>query len=149
MVTVTTEAKSKYQIAHLLRRAGFGATIEELNYYKSIGYEKTVAELLNPKKVTRLPDHIVSRYHTETSATMGPYGGPTEWIYRMISTNAPLNEKIALFWHTIFATGVSKLSGNIPMVRQISMFRNSGLGSFRDLLISLSKDPEMILIHYF
>ena len=144
MVTRISTPESKYQIAHLIRRAGFGATSDELNYYESIGYKKTVAELLNPKKVTRLPDHIVSRYHTETSATMGPYGGPTEWIYRMISTNAPLSEKIALFWHTIFATSVTKLSGAIPMKRQISMFRDNGLGSFSNLLISLSKDPAMI-----
>ena len=140
MVTKKKVTESKYQIAHLLRRAGFGSTLEELNHYESVGYEKTVEELLTPTDVTRMPDSLIMRYHTETSATMGPYGGPTEWIYRMVSTNAPLSEKIALFWHTIFATSVTKLSGAIPMKRQISMFRDNGLNSFDTLLISLSCD---------
>ena len=147
MVTETKfspKTERRYQIAHLLRRAGFGSSSDELDYYDSIGYEKTVEELLTPVNVTRMPDSLITRYHTETSATMGPYGGPTEWIYRMVSTNAPLSEKIALFWHTIFATSVTKLSGAIPMRRQISMFRDKGLSSFSDLLISLSKDPAMI-----
>ena len=147
MVTETKfspKTEHRYQIAHLLRRAGFGSSSDELDYYDSIGYEKTVEELLTPVNITRMPDSLITRYHTETSATMGPYGGPTEWIYRMVSTNAPLSEKIALFWHTIFATSVTKLSGAIPMRRQISMFRDKGLGSFSDLLISLSKDPAMI-----
>ena len=36
-------------MAHLMRRAGFGATYEELERRVSAGYEATVDELLNPK----------------------------------------------------------------------------------------------------
>ena len=36
-------------IAHLMRRAGFGATRDELDAYAAKGYEATVEDLLNPR----------------------------------------------------------------------------------------------------
>ena len=42
-------SEDKLMISHLLRRAGFGTTPEELARYISLGYENTVEELLNPK----------------------------------------------------------------------------------------------------
>ena len=38
------------QMAHLMRRAGFGATRGELERRVAVGYEATVEELLNPPK---------------------------------------------------------------------------------------------------
>ena len=130
--------------AHLLRRAGFGATRDELKAYVANGYEATVEELLNPTDPRSMPDDILRRYHTDTSATMGPYGGPLEWIYRMITTNSPLREKLTLFWHGIFATSMNKVMSGKPLVNQIDMFRRRGFGNFRTLLVELSRDPAMI-----
>ena len=39
-------------MAHLMRRAGFGATREELEARVANGYEATVEELLNPEAVS-------------------------------------------------------------------------------------------------
>ena len=36
------------QMAHLMRRAGFGATRDELERYVAQGYEAVVEELLHP-----------------------------------------------------------------------------------------------------
>ncbi len=48
---MTTGAKQATAlIAHLLRRAGFGATYDELERYARLGYEATVEELLHPEK---------------------------------------------------------------------------------------------------
>ncbi|MQF65323.1 DUF1800 domain-containing protein, partial [SAR202 cluster bacterium AC-409-J13_OGT_754m] len=42
-------------MAHLMRRAGFGATRDELELRTSKGYEETVEELLNPDSY-EIPD---------------------------------------------------------------------------------------------
>ena len=67
------------------------------------------------------------------------------WMYRMVTTENPLEEKIALFWHGLFATGYAKLNQARSLLNQIEMFRRVGLGSFRDLLVELSKDPAMLV----
>ena len=67
------------------------------------------------------------------------------WAYRMISTRRPLQEKVALFWHGVFATGENKLNNLGSLTNQVDMFRRHGLGRFDDLLIELSKDPAMTI----
>ena len=59
-------------IAHLLRRAGFGANRDELASRAANGYEATVEELLNPKEEQRISDYLVRRFHPEFSGMMGP-----------------------------------------------------------------------------
>ena len=61
----------------------------------------------------------------------------TNWVYRMINTPRPLEEKMALFWHQLFATGNSKIDNPPELLQQIAMLRRHGLGSFRDLLVEL------------
>ena len=56
----------------------------------------------------------------------------------------PLQEKVALFWHGVFATGLAKVLHEKTMAEQIDMLRAHGLGSFRDLLVQLARDPAMI-----
>ena len=63
----------------------------------------------------------------------------------MITTNAPLQDKMALFWHCIFATGYpGKVVQGKVLSDQIRMFRKLGMGSFKTLLVELSRDPAMI-----
>ena len=132
-------------VAHLMRRAGFGATRSQLEEYADKGYHATVDELLHPVDPQRMPDEMIRRYHAEQSGMMGQNSPGAYWLYRMISTTAPLHEKIALFWHSVFATGYTKITQGKVLIDQIRMFRRYGLGSFRELLVELSKDPAMII----
>ena len=132
-------------LAHLLRRAGFGATRDELEAYAAKGYTATVDELLNPGDPEVMPDDIIRRYHVDQSELRQLDGAGANWLYRMITTKCPLEEKIALFWHGLFATGYSKLNQARALLNQIDMFRNHGLGRFDNLLVELSKDPAMLL----
>jgi uncharacterized protein (DUF1800 family) len=132
-------------IAHLMRRAGFGATRAELDDCAAKGYEATVEELLNPVSAQAMPDDLIRRYHHEQSGMMGQQNPAAYWLYRMISTNAPLQEKMALFWHTVFATGYPKITQGKVLSDQIRMFRRFGMGNFKTLLVELSKDPAMIV----
>ena len=133
------------QIAHLMRRAGFGATREELEMYVAKGYEATVEELLHPENAAQYEDDIIRRHHTDMGPINDPYNSQTYWVYRMINTKRPLEEKIALFWHGVLATAYTKLNQMKGMQNQINMFRKFGLGSFHTLLLKLSKDGAMMI----
>ncbi len=133
-------------MAHLMRRAGFGASYEELEARAAKGYEATVEELLDPAAhgVAPVDPYLLFRYHPMVEAPGAPPYGQMNFMYHMISTERPLEEKMVLFWHMLFATGNSKIDNPTEMVRQIGMFREHGLGNYRDLLVRLAKDPAMI-----
>jgi len=132
-------------IAHLMRRAGFGANREQIGMHAHAGYQSTVEALLYPGEEDRMDDHLIRRFHPELSGMMGPNAPGQNWLYRMATTSAPLREKMALFWHGIFATGYAKVIHGKALSDQTRMFRTFGMGSFKDLLIQLSKDPAMII----
>ena len=132
-------------IAHLMRRAGFGANREQIGMHANAGYQSTVEALLYPGEEDRMDDHLIRRFHPELSGMMGPNAPGQNWLYRMATTSAPLREKMALFWHGIFATGYAKVIHGKALSDQTRMFRTFGMGSFKDLLIQLSKDPAMII----
>ena len=131
-------------MAHLMRRAGFGATRDELEEYIAKGYEATVEELLHPSNPLTLPDDMIRRYHVEQSELRVSTDAASYWMYRLINSRDPLEEKVALFWHGLFATAYSKLNHARAILNQIEMFRRHGMGDFSTLLVELSKDPAMI-----
>ena len=129
-------------MAHLMRRAGFGATRDELEAHLANGYEETVEDLLHPRDRGNIPDDVIRRYHV--AADEGVYAGTRDWMYRMITTRCPLEEKLTLFWHGLFATSFFKGNQARTQINQLNTFRRHSLGSFRDLLVELSRDPAMI-----
>ena len=131
-------------VSHLMQRAGFGASRAELETRAAQGYEATVEELLHPENQPEVDEDIMFRYFPHLEAPAAPVQGQTNWVYRMITTQRPLEEKMVLFWHQLFATGNSKVDNPPELVQQIAMFRRHGLGSYRDLLVELAKNPAMI-----
>ena len=132
-------------IAHLMRRAGFGATRSELERYAEQGYEATVEALLQGDAGGGIDDDVINRYHPDHSGGLGMSGFEAKWLYRMVNTTDPLEEKVALFWHNVFATGYAKLAQGRVLMDQIEMFRRLGKGDLRPLFVALSRDPSMIL----
>ncbi len=132
-------------MAHLMRRAGFSATRDELEGHVAKGYEAVVEELLYPGDSQHMPDDIIRRYHSDMAEMRELYSVAAYWMYRMITTRCPLEEKLTLFWHSLFATGYSKLNQARVLLNQIEMFRDHGMGSFSNLLLELSKDPAVLL----
>ena len=131
-------------MAHLMRRAGFGAPFEELESRTAKGYEATIEELLQPDKQPDMERDIMMRYKTEWVSQAGLEGQQEEWTYQMINSKRPLQEKIALFWHGILVTGHAKCEYPRQQQLELDMFRTVGMGSFRELLQALSKDPAMV-----
>jgi uncharacterized protein (DUF1800 family) len=84
------------------------------------------------------------------------------WLFRMVHSRRPLQEKMALFWHNHFATAYSKIAGTFGIVQgtkmlanvfgqlpgpqgQLETLRDHALGSFTDLLVEMAKDPAMLV----
>ena len=132
-------------MSHLIRRAGFGAPREELEARAAKGYEETVEELLNPKAQEIADRTEMMRYHPWTwrPGTL-PGMGAAEWLHDMVNTENPLEEKMTLFWHQVFATGVSKVDHYDDVMDMIVKFRQKGMGDFRVLLLEMAQDPAMI-----
>ena len=133
------------RVAHLLRRAGFTPTRAEIDRAAAQGYEATVAELLHPEEQPDLEiEDLIRRYHTDQNSLMLLESSQGYWLYRIINTRRPLEEKMALFWHGLFATAYGKLNHAKAVVNQTHTFRRYGLGKFADILLALSQDPAMI-----
>jgi uncharacterized protein (DUF1800 family) len=134
-------------IAHLMRRAGFGATRTELEERAAKGYDATVEELLNPEEhgCERADEQLLIRFQPGALLPGGqPPMGNVNWMFHLVNTQRPLEEKITLFWHHVFATGNSKVDNYDQLLSQIAMFREKGMGNYRELLLELAKNPAMI-----
>lgn len=127
-------------IAHLIRRAGFGARRHELEAFAVKSYEAVVEDLLHPGLFPDVDGDLMGRYYDEA----GGRGYHGQWLYRMLNSKRPLLEKMALFCHHVFATGSQKVMHNYASIEQIEMFRRVGMSDIRTILVELSRDPAMI-----
>lgn len=132
------------KVRHLSRRAGFGLTPEEQEKLLAVGHKIAIDIYLAqpgfiiPERGTYLlpsgePVNLSNYQHSVAANlfvwTVSPYQLP---------------EKLTVFWHDHFATGINKVLISELMNRQMNVFRRLGLGSFRDLLIAISADPAML-----
>lgn len=156
--------------AHLLNRAGFGGTPEEIQKLVDLGPEKAVESLVYFERIpdtTRNPPW--AEPDGERLAKFRAYRDAPEekkkelrkmeqkeqreqvqelrywWLQRMAFGPRPLQEKLALFWHGHFATSIQKVKSAYYMWRQNEIFRRYGSGDWRQLLTEVSKDPAMLI----
>ncbi len=151
-------------VAHLYRRAGFGARPDELDQAVAAGWDATLARLLAMTGPDPVADTVrVPQFASAAAANQRPAAGTPAarqaaqaakaeidqlviwWTDRMITTTNPLREKLALFWHGHFATSVQKVKSPRLMYDQNQIFRNAGAGSFSDLTLAVAKDPAMLI----
>ena len=128
-------------VAHLMRRAGFGATPAELDALtRDKTYEEIVDGLVNPEQFPEIDETFIDRY----------YGGELvavhvgKWLYRMVNTQRPLEEKMSLFLHHIFPVAWGKSEHGPSLYSEIAMFRKVGLTDMKTILLELSRDPAML-----
>ncbi|HLF04108.1 MAG TPA: DUF1800 domain-containing protein [Dehalococcoidia bacterium] len=131
-------------MAHLLRRAGFGASRDEIEAKAAQGYQTAVEELLNPEQQPGVEEDLLMRYQPSYNEPAAIETNVQQWVYYMINNPRQLQEKMALFWHMIFCAGHSKIDSGQEMGRMIRMFREHGMGNFKELLVRLSTSPGMV-----
>ena len=93
MVTTSKSTDKRALMAHLMRRAGFGATQAELDVLETKPYDQVVDEILNPGASNHMTDEVVMRYHTEVHEQRGGPWSAKQWLYRMVTTDTPILEK--------------------------------------------------------
>lgn len=121
--------------AHLLRRAGFGETPQQVDRAVKRGFEKTLARVLKPSpKTPKLPKKVD-----------GLSDAQLWWLRLMLRNKRPLTDKLTLFWHNHFATAISKVGSVGRMHRHLTAIRANALGRFRDLVGAVAYDPAMLI----
>ncbi|MCH2514755.1 MAG: DUF1800 domain-containing protein [Dehalococcoidia bacterium] len=144
MTTVARKHEDEAVMAHLLRRAGFGATRDQIDQYVARGYEETVEDLLNPSHGEPEDQDLMDRYFIASVEARSVGHADPQWSWRLATSEKPLEEKIALFWHSLLAVGGIKLDHGLEMLTEIELFRRVGLGSFRTILFEISRNPGMM-----
>ncbi len=131
------------KVAHLLRRFGLGASESELDFYGANGLNGAIDRLLDYDSIeevfTLSADEITSDGKAPNIREAQAW-----WMMKILTTRRPLQEKMTLFWHDHFATSAQKVNQPQFMLDQIQILRDSCLGSFRQLLGNVSKDPAML-----
>src|SRR4029077_10326216 len=120
-------------MAHLMRRAGFGAGRDELEARVAKGYDATAEECRHPGVKPPVDPYILLRYQpSHLLPGRVPPMGNVNYMYYLVTTQRPLEEKMALFWHHVFATGNSKVDNYDQLLEQIDLFRQRGMGNYKD-----------------
>jgi uncharacterized protein (DUF1800 family) len=163
-------AISDRRIEHLLRRAGFGARPAELDTYGTMSIPQAVDTLLNFEQIADDVDGFIGKPGYVNTTIRGQFlpqsnivDARQRWLFRMVHSERPLQEKMTLFWHNHFATGYAKIAGAFGATEgarylaakasedpgrvrgQIEMLRDNALGNFRDILIDIAKDTAMLV----
>lgn len=136
------EPWDRKRIAHLFRRAAFGATPAEIDTALADGFPKTLERLILGRPDA---DGLLELF----SETGEFYDEPSKlrmwWLYIMLEGGHPLREKLTLFWHNHFATSYAKLRSTELMYKQNVTLRKHALGKFRPFLLDMSKDTAMLV----
>lgn len=142
--------QNRSAVAHLLRRAGFGASGAEIDAAVRAGYEATVSALLTPAgadpgaAATPPPDFPAMKAPKKGEA-QSDYQMVLWWLGRMASVTQPLVEKRTFFFHGHFATSIQKVKSPGFMVQQNQTMRALGGGDFGALAHAMVRDPAMML----
>ena len=160
-------------IEHLFRRAAFGASREAVSEFARLGFLGFPTAAASLVDYTRVPDDVDDFIGRPGYAGITAPGGfqpnsniahaRQRWLFRMIHTRRPLQEKMALFWHNHFATAFSKIAGELGPLEgarvlaakpsedpggakgQLELLREHALGNFRNLLLAIAQDPAMLV----
>jgi len=132
-----------FDLGHLLRRSGFGATPQEITAAAQAGTAATIDRIVN---YSQIPDNFTPPDPTVIAGKNTPIEPLSVWwLQRMLTTARPFQEKMTLFWHGHFATAFSKVRYPSFMYQQNQLFRQTALGRFDDILGAVYKDPAMLI----
>jgi uncharacterized protein (DUF1800 family) len=129
---------------HLLRRAGFAPSAEEVRQALDEGPRECVERLVASSSDS--PRHDELDETGKAIALRNDIGMLRGWwLLRLVHTRRPLHARMALFWHNHFATSNAKIRSSALMLQQLRVFETHALGRFEALLQAVSRDPAMIV----
>ena len=152
---------------HLLVRAGFGGTPQQIEKLHAMGLYGAVDHLVEfyrqpsagsvlhltpPLSVDPLRNKMKIQGRGNRSIGLDPRSVEANqliqvrrwWLQRLVESPRPLQEKLTLFWHSHFASQHSVVQSSYSMLRQNQFFREHAAGNFGGLLYGIVHDPAMI-----
>ncbi len=135
--------KPEAQIAHLLRRATFGATSAQYQQAVKDGFKTTVDKLIETKIAE--PQPLPGGEEASKSKPINPSALQQWWINWMLTSPTPFGERMTFFWHGHFTSDYRKVTTQSPYIYwQNLTWRRMALGGLRDMLVQVTIDPGML-----
>ena len=153
-VTTSPHQGDRQRIARLFNRAGFGATVQEIDRWAQLGYGAAVDHLAGFAPASTRADDAELAVLSASAGRVDGLGSNVAdplspfqawWLRRMATTAYPLEEKLTLYWHGHFATGFRKVARVQAMVEQNRLFRDHAAGDFRSLSKDVTADGAMLV----
>ena len=133
------------QAVRLLQRAGFGPAPGQADQLVSLGLLGAVQSLTRPSGTAHLSGPSPRDDDGNPLAPADAWGHDhLWWLDRMVRTEQPLVERMALILHDWFATSNATVSKTQQMIDQSNLFRARCFGSFLDLFRAVTIDPAML-----
>lgn len=160
---------TEVEIIHLLKRTMFGATPEDVAYFKNRSISQAVDELVNtvnpnpgePVKVTATdsaspasdPDWSIpmGRTWVSTGTTTNPNNGTRRdslrswWLGNMIRQPRSIEEKMILFWSNHVTIEFAMVGGALLCYGYLQLLRQHALGNFKTLVKEVTINPAMLV----
>lgn len=152
------------QLKHLFNRLGFGATETELVRFRHMPYSTVVDTLIDEATIadTTQQNPAAATFQVMTwqefnllsiaaqnahNATKGDLLTQVYawWWREMIRTRHPILERMALFWHNLLVVIASDIFEPKTVWTYLTLLRTHALGSYRDLIHGIARDPAMAL----
>lgn len=148
---------------HLLVRTGIGAAPRDLLSLTGMTRAEGIAFIVENLRTepqtlmpawTRLPpphyharadmsDDERQRFNRDRDREIGELR--RWWVREMLVTDSPQSERLAFFWHDLFATDVRATDRrSLAMALQNRTFRRLGSGSWEHLLKAMIRDPALL-----
>lgn len=159
---------------HLLNRAAFGGTSAQIAAAAAAKPEVFVDELMRARRPWTKVEPVLIRWEDFDLDPRGvplaksKYEGKTKkeigkimrllrqqdreqflalgdrWFGSMVRGDDPVRDHMTLFWHGFFTTSVTVVRRKYEVLNQFEFLRENSLGSFRDLLHGIARDPAML-----
>ena len=151
---------------HLLTRAGFSGTPEEIARVQARGLAAAIAHLVDYETVPdslaphgieprRLPPREELAQMTAEARQRRVQMSQRDdrrafeqvrnwWLQRLLRSQRPLEEKLTLFWHGHFTSGHREVRNAYHMAVQNDLLREHASGNFAEFVREISRDPAML-----
>ena len=128
--TLMTPAETR----HLLKRTGFGLSKRD----------RRTADR-NRKSRGRVVDKLL-RAKAKTPRFKGDSFSSAQdaWLVHLSKTKAVLPEKLVLFWHDHFSTGIDVVERTGLMTQQNALLHTFAKGNFKEFVLAMNRNPAMM-----
>ena len=135
----------RLEATRLLNRAGFGPRPGEAERLAKVGLKRAVHSLTRPSGAGALRGPAPVDSDGAPIAPADAYGHDhLWWLDRMVRSDQPMVERMALVFHDWFATSLDGVSTQQQMIDQSNLFRARCFGSFLELTKAVTVDPAML-----